>query len=101
MKYNFPNLSNYKIIYKGRRYIAFQISKLIPFESMEYFADFVVWDGLYDAAVSYGIINSKGVFEGRLAFSHVEIEIDSAENIRDFVQNSRKSQMLFFKDCSY
>lgn len=101
MKYKFPNLSNHKIIYKGRRYVAFEINQLNPFESMEEFADFIVWDGLYDATVSYGIINSKGEFKGRLAFSHVEIEIDLAENIRDFVKKSIKSQMIFFKDSGY
>lgn len=98
-KYNFPNLSNHKIIYKGRRYIAFQISQLNPFETMEDFADFVVWDGLYDAAVSYGTINAKSDFEGELAFSHVEIEIDTSKNIRDFVKNSIRSQLRFFKEC--
>ena len=41
----------------------------------------------------------KVVLKGFLAFSHVEIEIDSAENIRDFVKNSSKAQMRFFKDC--
>jgi hypothetical protein len=96
--YTFPNLSNHKIIYKGRRYIAFEVSQSNPFESMEDHADFVVWDGEYDAAVSYGTINSKGGFEGFLAFSHVEIEIDSAGNSREFVKNSSKAQMQFFKD---
>jgi hypothetical protein len=96
--YTFPNLSNHKIIYKGRRYIAFEVSQTNPFESMEDDADFVVWDGEYDAAVSYGAINAKGEYEGFLAFSDVEIEIDSAENIRDFVKNSSKAQMQFFKE---
>jgi hypothetical protein len=96
--YTFPDLSNHKIIYKGRRYIAFEVNQSNPFESMEDYADFVVWDGEYDAAVSYGTINAKGGFDGFLAFSHVEIEIDSAENIRDFVKNSSKAQMQFFKD---
>ena len=96
--YTFPDLSNHKIIYKGRRYIAFEVSQSNPFESMEDDADFVVWDGEYDGAVSYGAINAKGEYEGFLAFSHVEIEIDSAENIRDFVKNSRKAQMQFFRD---
>ena len=62
--YNFPGLSNHKIIYKGRRYIAFEVSQSNPFESMEDDADFVVWDGEYDGAVSYGTINSKGEYEG-------------------------------------
>lgn len=48
---------------------------------------------IMSAAVSYGTINAKGEYEGFLAFSHVEIEIDSAENIRDCVKNSSKAQM--------
>ena len=91
--YTFPDLSNHKIIYKGRRYIAFEVSQIKPFESMEDNAAFVIWDGEYDAAVSYGTINAKGEYEGFLAFSHVEIEIDSVENIRDCVKNSSKAQM--------
>ena len=58
---------------------------------------FVVWDGEYDGAVSYGTINSKGEYEGFLAFSHVEIEVESADNIRDFLKNYKKSDLQYFK----
>ena len=95
--YTFPDLSNHKIIYKGRRYIAFEVSQSNPFESMEDDADFVVWDGEYDVAVSYGTITSDGGFEGFLAFSHVEIEVESADNIRDFLKNYKKSDLQYFK----
>lgn len=95
--YTFPDLSNHKIIYKGRRYIAFEVSQSNPFESMEDDADFVVWDGEYDGAVSYGTITSDGDFEGFLAFSHVEIEVESADNIRDFLKNYKKSDLQYFK----
>ena len=96
--YTFQDLSDHKIIYKGRRYLVFEVSQSSPFESMEDVADFVVWDGDCNVAVSYGTITSDGEYEGFLAFSHVEIEIDSAENIRDFVKNSKKAQMQFFRD---
>ena len=98
-KYIFPDLSNFEILFNGRRYKAFKISKNNPFNDEEKYADFVIWDGLYDAAVSYGTIDVNGVFSGFLAFSHVEIEVDSAQNISLFVKNTRKEQLRFFKDA--
>ena len=97
-KYNFPDLTNFEIIFNGRRYKAFKVTKSIPFAGYEEGCDFVVWDGMYDAAVSYGTISSAGVFNGFLAFSHVEIEVDSALTISLFVKNSSKAQLRFFKD---
>lgn len=96
--YSFPDLSNHKIIFNGRRYKAFIVSSDNPFNGYEDDSDFVVWDGLYDAAVSYGSISSKGIYSGFLAFSHVEIEIDDASDISTFVKNSSKEQLRFFKD---
>ena len=98
-KYSFPNLSKFKIIFNGRRYKAFKVSKFNPFDKFEEDADFVVWDGLYDAAVSYGTISLDGIYSGFLAFSHVEIEVDSASNINLFVKNTSKEQLRFFKDA--
>jgi hypothetical protein len=97
-KYIFPKLSNFEVIYNGRRYKAFIVSKSSPFKGYEEDSDFVVWDGLYDAAVSYGTIAIDGVHSGFLAFSHVEIEVDSAVNISEFVKNTSKEQLRFFKD---
>jgi len=97
-RYNFPDLTNFEIIFNGRRYKAFKVTKSIPFTGCEEGCDFVVWDGMYDAAVSYGTISSAGVFNGFLAFSHVEIEVDSAQTISLFVKNSSKAQLRFFKD---
>ena len=97
-KYIFPDLSKFEILFNGRRYKAFKVSKDNPFKDYELDADFVVWDGLYDAAVSYGTIDVN-IFSGFLAFSHVEIEVDSAENISLFVKNTSKEQLRFFKDA--
>ena len=49
--YTFPDLRGYKILYKGRRYIALAVSKEQPLDIYGDDEDFVVWDGLYDAAV--------------------------------------------------
>lgn len=98
-KYTFPVLTSHKILYKGRRYLAFSVSIASPFEDYEEHADFVVWDGLYDAALAYGSINKdNGNYDGGLEFSHVEIEIDTSPNIKEFVKNTAKAQLRFFKD---
>ena len=53
-KYSFPSLSAFQVIFNGRRYKAFRVSKSEPFNGFEEDANFVVWDGLYDDVVSYG-----------------------------------------------
>jgi hypothetical protein len=95
--YNFPNLSNFDMLFNGRRYKAFKISKDKPFNGEEEYADFVIWDGLYDAEVAYGVIRNYK-FSGFLSFSHVEIEVDLASDISTFVKNASKAQLQFFKD---
>ncbi len=95
--YNFPNLSDFEILFNGRRYKAFKVSKDKPFKGEEEYADFVIWDGLYDAEVAYGTIRN-GKFSGFLSFSHVEIEVDLADDIRTFVKNTSTAQLQFFKD---
>lgn len=97
-KYTFPNLSNRKILFSGRRYIAFSVSKSQPFEGYESDYDFVVWDGLYDAAVAVGNLSDDGSAAGELAFSHVEIEVDRCESMKEFVQRVRKAQERYFRD---
>lgn len=96
-KYQFPTLDNYSILYRGRRFIAFSISKSAPFEGMEDYANFVVWDGLHDAAVSYGKISKNGLVNGFLAFSHVEIEVKTSDSIKEFVKNTSKEQNSYFR----
>lgn len=97
--YSFPNLTTFEVIYNGRRYKAFRVSESKPFDGFEDDANFVVWDGLYDAAVSFGTVSAEGRFSGFLAFSNVEIEIDSSANVSDFVKKTSKAQLRFFKDA--
>lgn len=69
-----------------------------PFRGYEVDADFVIWDGLYDAAVAYGTMTADNLYCGFLVFSHVEIEVDSASFISDFVKNTSRTQERFFRD---
>ena len=99
MLYTFPDFAGHTILYKGRRYIALAVSKEHPLDIYGEDENFVVWDGLYDAAVSVGKIHPDGVIEGELAFSHVTIEVEDAKSMRDFVNNAKKSQETYFKEC--
>ena len=97
-KYTFPDLTDLAVIASGRRYKAFRVSKLEPFNGYEDDFDFVVWDGLYDAAVSCGHISSTGMFKGALVFSHVEIEIGPCMSVSEFIAETKKAQLKFFSD---
>jgi hypothetical protein len=99
VKYTFPDFSNHTILYKGRRFVAIAVSKEQPFKHFGDDEDFVVWDGLYDGAASCGTITKDGVYKGALAFSHVEIEVDDGNSIREFVKNTSKAEEYYFKGC--
>lgn len=97
-KYSFPDLSNKLVIFNGRRFKAFRVSQSTPFDGMEEDFDFVVWDGLHDAAMSAGNVDSNGTHTGVLVFSQVEIEIEPACDISSFIKNASKEQMRFFRE---
>lgn len=97
-EYTFSDLTDMAVIVSGRRYKAFRVSKSKPSDGFEDDCDFVVWDGLYDAAVSCGQISSTGVFSGYLAFSHVEIDIGPCNSVTDFVAETKKAQLRVFRD---
>ena len=96
-RYTFPNLEGREVLYRGRRYIAFAVSSEQPFEDAEDDGDFVIYDGLYDAISVIGRRDEKGI-SGGLAFSHVEIEIEPASNMRDFVQAAVKVQACYQRE---
>lgn len=95
-KYSFPSQYSDQVIYKGQRYRIFLISKTKPY--LDQLDGFIVWDGLYDAALAKGELSEDGVYTGELAFSHVTIEIPSATSLKDFLENAKREQGNFFKD---
>lgn len=98
-KYNFPDLEPFKILYKGRRYIAFELIKNLPFDEFVIENDFVVWDGLYDTTLSYGTYEKDGTYKGFLAYTVVEVEIEKTISMKEFVEKSKKEQARYFKEC--
>jgi hypothetical protein len=97
--YKKPKLNGHTILYKGRRFIAFEISKQFPFESFEDGFQFAIFDGLYDATLAVGVINPNGTYQGELAFSVVEILIPPCETLREFLDIAVKEQEAYFKTC--
>jgi len=97
--YKQPKLSGHKVLYKGRRFIAFEISDKFPFESFEDKFQFAIFDRLYDATLAVGVVNSNGTYQGELAFSVVEISIPPCETLREFLDIAVKEQEAYFKTC--
>ena len=96
-KYHFPELPAELVLYKGRRFVVFRClrnSEMYDFEG----ADIFVWDGLYDAALSYARLKQHKVVDGYLAFCPVGWQLDDADSIKDFVEVSKKAQLKFFKE---
>lgn len=98
--YQFPDLNNRRVIFKGRRYLVFEVSPDHPFEVFGDDENFVVWDGVNGGSVAaIGTTNADGTFSGELAFSHVTIEVDDAESISDFVKHVRRTQDRYYREC--
>ena len=97
--YKQPKLNGHKILYKGRRFIAFEISDKFPFETFEEKYKFAIFDGLYDATLAVGVINPNGTYQGELAFSIVEITIPPCKSLREFLDLAIKEQEAYFKTC--
>lgn len=97
--YKQPKLNGHKILYKGRRFTAFQISDKFPFESFEDRYEFAIFDGLYDATLAVGVVNPNGTYQGELAFSIVEITIPACKTLRNFLDVAIKEQEAYFKTC--
>lgn len=96
--YNFPDLSIYNILYKGKRYIAFEIGITNIFNEFDQELDFIVWDGLYDAPIAHGIVEEDGTYKGVYVFGDQELEIEATTIIAEFVEEVVKAQSRFTKD---
>ena len=76
--YNPPKLDGHKIIYKGKRFWIFEISKRYPFYGLEISFDVLIFDKTTGPGIE-GVIgcarkNSMG-FSGELAFGQERYEI--------------------------
>lgn len=88
-KYHQPDIDGYKVLYKGRRYWVFEVSKTYPYRGYEDISSFVFYDGLLDIDMGWGHINSKGEFEGAIPYGQHSLDVRE-HSIRDFVRNMAK-----------
>jgi len=97
-KYVFPELPKSALLLKRRRYAVYKCvpeNKRYAFED----ADVFIWDGLYDAVVSFAKYRDGKIYEAQLAFTPVEHELEDSVTIEDFFEKSKQSQLKFFKEA--
>lgn len=86
MKYSAPNLSGHNILYKGRRYWAFEVSKEFPYEGSEDIDSIVIYDGLLETDVAWCHIGINGEFNGFVAYGMHELSV-SGSTIRELIDD--------------
>ena len=63
--YIYPNLNGNKILYKGKRFLVFEISSEFPFQGQEKYCDLIVYDKAYGCEIAGAQKTSNG-FVGSL-----------------------------------
>ena len=83
-KYIAPALDEHKILYKGKRYWAFEIDKDHPYENYEHDCSIIIFDKLCGGVAAWCERLSNGQFSGYMPYSQQSIEIER-KTIRDLV----------------
>ena len=83
-KYTRPKLSGHKVLYKGLRYWAFEVSAEFPFEGFEKYGEFVLYDCFFDYTITYGKKGLDGVIRGEVQYGQGSIDV-SGITVKDFI----------------
>lgn len=86
MKYVAPKLNGHNILYKGRRYWAFEVSKEFPYEGSEDIDSVAIYDGLFETDVAWCHIEANGQFKGVVAYGMHELTV-SGSTIRELIDD--------------
>jgi hypothetical protein len=78
-KYTEPELTNHKILYKGKRYWVFEISKENPYENMENVCSIIVFDKLCGGIAGYCNYKEDGTIVGDIPYSQQSIDIEGKD----------------------
>jgi hypothetical protein len=97
LKYTFPNPAPGLLLYRGRRFRAYDLDPNVCSDEFGNEGNILVWDGLYDTALAIGTRESTGKIRGGLAFTPVEVEV-GGNDWREFLKDCRSKQAQFFKD---
>lgn len=87
--YRQPLLDGHKVLYKGKRFWVFEVSKEFPFRGSEKIDDIVVYDGFYDVDICWCHINDKGEYQGGIPYGQEVLRV-SGKTIREFIDEVSK-----------
>ena len=65
--YSKPALNGHNVLYKGRRYLAFEVSKEFPYQKDEMTCSLVVYDGVYNMVIAW-CKPSKDGYQGEVIY---------------------------------
>ena len=93
--YIYPDLNGHKVLYKGKRFWIFEISKEFPFRGYEEFCDVIVYDKK-DGAEMAGAKKTTSGFIGSLIGPRESIEVSGSSpiellNLPSIIGDSMKS----------
>jgi hypothetical protein len=78
-KYTEPELTNHKILYKGKRYWVFEVNKENPFQNMENVCSILVYDKFCDGIACYCKYKDNGSIEGNIPYSQASIHVEGKD----------------------
>lgn len=85
-----PDLNGHKVLYKGRRFWAFEIDADRPFEIFDKSSgDLVVWDGFIGAALTEGKIGQDGIIRGAIDYGQGGVEVEG-KDLAEFISEVKR-----------
>ena len=96
-RYTPPELSGHKILFKGKRFWIFEISKEYPFEDFEVSCEIVLFDKVAAAPIAFARRALDG-FEVALSFTMDHVEVNGAtpqELLANAIEMTRRYERHF------
>ena len=91
-----PKLYGHKILYKGRRYIMFEMNAEHPYEGYERFNSIVLWDGEQRGICAFADRLPNDKFSGYLAFTMDKVEV-KGDTPRQFIDETIRVWRFYAK----
>jgi uncharacterized membrane protein len=94
--YSYPKLYGNKILYKGRRYIMFEMNAEHPYEGYESFSSIALWDSNQSNICAFADRTSNGQLTGHLAFTMDKVEVNG-DKPRQFIDETVRLWRFYVK----
>jgi len=82
--YKTPVLSNHNILYKGKRYWIFEVSKDHPFEGYESISSFVLFDRRLNVVLAWGELDDEDGYIGGVPYGPHVLDV-RGKTAKEFV----------------